>query len=155
MLAIEPFESCVEIQPVNPVILRNRDEIYDRKTAANKLGLSLDKRVCLVALNYKEGYFERLTKKYSYLDGEYEMFYTTNLKGGGIFPIVDYFNAFDLVVCAAGYTQFWEVIYFEKEGIFETYPLNFTSMKRRVEECSDYRFEENGADQIADIMLTL
>ena len=155
VLAIEPFKSRVEMQQINPVILRNRDEIYDRETAADKLGLAMDKPVCLVALNYKEGYFEKLAKKYSYLDDEYEMFYTTNLKGGGVFPILDYFNAIDLVVSAAGYTQFWEVLYFEKEGIFETYPLNFTNMKWRVEECSDFRFEENGADQIVGIMIDL
>ena len=155
VMAIEPFASCVPMQQINPVIIRNREEIYDRDTARDRLGLISDKRACLVVLNYKQGYFERLKHKYAYLDGEYEMVYSTNLKGGGIFPIVDYYNAVDLVICAAGYTQFWEVIYFEKEAILEKYPLHFSSMQRRIEECSDHQFEINGADQLVQIMLDL
>ncbi len=83
------------------------------------------------------------------------MIHTTNIKGGGIFPIVDYFNAIDLIIGAAGYTQFWEVVYFDKEAILETFPLRFSSMKWRLKECSNYSFKENGSDQLVDIMLNI
>jgi len=156
ILAIEPFKCSIAMDQINPIIIRNRDEIYDKKTALLKLGINGLKKVCLIALNYKEGYFERLKTKYSYLESAgYDIIYTTNVKGGGIFPIVDYYNAIDLVVGAAGYTQFWEVIYFQKEAIFETFPLHFSNMKWRLNECQDYSFNENGADQLVNIMLSI
>jgi len=156
VLAIEPFDCVVKMKNIAPMIIRNRDEIYDRQTALDKLGFTGDKKICLIALNYKDGYFEHMKEKYAYLEDEgYQMLYTTNLKGGGIFPIVDYYNAIDLVVCAAGYTQFWEVQYFRKKAIFECFPLNFSDMQRRMRECSDVFYEENGCDQIVDNMLGL
>ncbi len=156
VLAIEPFKSCVDMDLINPILIRNKNEIYDKETALDKLGLDGTKKVCLVALNYKEGYLEKLIDKYSYLEDEgYDVIYSTNIKGGGIFPIVDYYNAIDLIICAAGYTQFWEVIYFNKETIFETLPMRFTNLRWRIRECQEYYFEENGADQLADIMMNL
>ena len=156
VLAIEPFESSLAMEQINPIIIRNRDEIYSRESALEKLGLSGDKRVCLIALNFKDGYFERLKDKYSYLEGEgYDVIYTTNLRGSGIFPIVDYYNAIDLIICAAGYNQFWEVIYFNKEAVFENVPLRYSSTERRINECQEYYFDENGADQLVDIMTNL
>jgi len=156
VLAIEPFKGCVEMDFINPILIRNKNEIYDKETALNKLELDGTKKVCLIALNYKEGYFEKMKDKYSYLENEgYDVIYTTNIKGGGIFPIVDYFNAIDLIICAAGYTQFWEVIYFNKEAIFETLPMHFTDLRWRIRECQEYFFDQNGADQLVDIMMNL
>jgi hypothetical protein len=156
IIAIEPFDSTISFEQVNPLIIRNRDEILPRSRALEGLGVDGSKKVCVVALNYKKGYFEKLVKKYSYLaDAGYDMVYTTNLKGGGIFPIVDYFNAVDLVVCAAGYTQFWETVYFEKDAVFEFLPLHFSDMKRRFIECSEFTFKENGADQMVKIITSL
>lgn len=157
VLAIEPFKSVIEMEMINPIIIRNRDEIYERETALKKLNLNGDKPVCIIALNYKEGYFEKLKNKYLYLEKEgYDVIYTSNLAGGGIFPIVDYYNAIDLVICAGGYTQFWEVIYFNKEAVFETsLPMHFTDLKWRVENCQEHYFDENGADQLVDIIMKM
>ena len=156
VLAIEPFESSLAMEQINPIIIRNRDEIYSRESALEKLGLSGRNRICLIALNFKDGYFESLKDKYSYLEGEgYDVIYTTNLRGSGIFPIVDYYNAIDLIICAAGYNQFWEVIYFNKEAVFENVPLRYSSTERRINECQEYYFDENGADQLVDIMTNL
>lgn len=156
VLAIEPFNSTVTMEMINPIIIRNRDEIYDRETALTELGVSGGKKTCLIALNFKEGFFEKLKDKYSYLEDEgYDMIYTSNLEGGGIFPVVDYFNAIDLVICAAGYNQFWEIIYFNKEAVFENLPLRFSSTRRRINECQEFYFDENGADQLVDIIVQL
>jgi hypothetical protein len=156
VLAIEPFKSIVNMEIINPIIIRNRDEIYDRNTALAKLGLSEERSVALIALNFKEGYFEKMKNKYSYLEEEgYDVISTTNIKGGGIFPIVDYYNAFDLIACGSGYTQFWEAVYFNKEAIFEAFQMNFTNLTWRVQNCQEYYFEENGADQLVDIIMNL
>ncbi len=156
VLAIEPFESVVEMEMINPLLIRNREEIFDREKAVQMLGVSGRKPVCLIALNYKEGYFEKLKDKYSYMEDQgFEVIATTNIKGGGIFPIVDYYNAIDLVVCAAGYTQFWEVVHFNKDALFETFPMHFTDLQWRIDNCRQFHFEENGADQLVEIMLNM
>jgi len=70
---------------------------------------------CLIAYNGHPGDFERVEKEYSYLEREgYSIVATTNYRENGIFPVIDYFNAFDLIVCGASYNAFWEVIYFKK-----------------------------------------
>lgn len=154
VLGIEPFNARIRMRTINPIIIRNRDEIMPREAAARLLGLSAEKRNCLIALNFEKGYLERLVEKYEYLGGDgYEIFNTTNIGGGGIFPIVDYFNAFDFVVCGTGYNQFWEVVYFDKEAVMEPLPLRFSDTIWRLENCQEHYFDKNGADQLAQIII--
>jgi UDP-N-acetylglucosamine:LPS N-acetylglucosamine transferase len=151
----EPFESMIKSDRINPIIIRNRDEILPRKAALDKLGIKSGKKVCLFAFNGKAGEFERIKKMYSYLeDVGYRVEYTTNYKGG-LFPAVDYFNAFDLVICGAGYNAFWEAVYFKKEAVFVPVPRRFESQEKRINECQGYSFDINGADQLVDIILNL
>jgi hypothetical protein len=155
LLAIEPFTCSMPMKQINPIILRNRDEILTRERALDLLNLNGSEKVCLFAFNARPGDFDRVKKKYSHIeDTGYRMVYTTNYEGG-LFPVVDYFNAVDFIICGAGYNQFWEVIYFDKEAVFENIPLNFSSTERRINECQEYYFDENGADQLVDIMLSL
>jgi hypothetical protein len=156
VIAIEPFSCSIEMEQVHPLIIRNRNEILTREKALETLGLSGEKKIGFLGMNFEPGYFEELAEKYGYLEEEgYDMVYSTNLQQGGIFPIADCYNAIDLVVSAATYNQFWETRYFEKEGIFETVPVRFCDQARRLRECSDYTFEENGADQLADIIMNM
>ncbi len=78
-----------------------------------------------------------------------------DLNDGGLFLAVDYFNAFDLVICGAGYNAFWEAVYFKKEAIFVPAPRRFEDQKKRVHECQEHYFDTNGADQLVDIVLNL
>ena len=145
------------MEQVNPLIIRNRNEILPRNTALNKLGLNGNKEVCFIGVNYKHGYLEKLKEKYSYIkdEGDYDVIYSTNMYGKGIFPIADYYNAIDLLICPATYNHFWESRFFNKKTIFETVPVNFCDLDLRIKECSNYEFKENGADQLADILLNL
>ena len=156
LLAVEPFTCSIPMRQINPIILRNRDEILPRAEALDRLNLNDNQKVSLFAFNGHPGDFERYKKKYSYLEdtGGYQMIYTTIYKGG-IFPIVDYFNAFDFIITAAGYNSFWEVMFFNKEAVFENIPLNFSSTERRIRECQEYTFDENGANQLVDIIMSL
>lgn len=155
IFSIEPFKSSIKMTPLNPFIIRNKNEILTKKDALLKLNLSSDKKNCLFAFNGHPGDFERIKKMYSYLeDVGYHMVYTTNYKSG-IFPVVDYFNAFDLIICGAGYNAFWEASYFKKEAIVVPVPTKFENQQRRIDECIDYKFEENGSDQLVDIILSL
>ena len=155
VLATEPFSSKIPVQQINPMIIRNRDEILSRKDARKRLNLHGSKKVCLFAFNGKPGEFEDIKKRYSYLkDSGYTMVYTTNYHGG-LFPTVDYFNAFDLIICGAGYNSFWEAKYFGKEAVFVPVQRRFEDQQRRINECSDYTFNENGADQLVEIMFKM
>ena len=154
VLAIEPFKGEGPEKQVNPLIIRNRDEIFSRDQAVQKLRLNPSKKSCLISIGGQPGDFERVMKEYCYLeDAGYQLVPTTY--GKGLFPVVDYFNAFDLVICGAGYNSFWEAIFFEKEAIFIPTKASFVSGERLIEEYQDYTFSENGADQLVDIVLAI
>lgn len=154
VFAIEPFDPPFPAEHLNPILLRNRHEILPREEAAAHLGIDPNRATAFIALNGRPGEFEKLKKTYSYLEDEYQVVYSSNYHGG-IFPAVDYYNAFDFIVCGAGYSQFWEAIYLEKEALFVPQPRRFESQAWRVENCQDYRFTENGADQLARIIADL
>jgi hypothetical protein len=155
LLAVEPFKSCLQMQTINPLIVRNRDEILTREAACQKLGLDPSRESYLLYYNGHPDDFTKVKKIYSYLEEEgHQIFYTTNYKGG-LFPVVDYFNAFDVLICGAGYNSFWEARFFEKEAIFVPAQTVFESQQRRLAECSDYTFTENGADEFVDKILQL
>jgi hypothetical protein len=156
LIATEPFTSSIPMQFINPITIRNRDEILPREEALKRLGVSEDRPVCLFAYNGEPGEFEKIKKKYSYLDdSENQMLYSTNYSDKSFFPIVDYFNAIDFLVSGAGYNAFWEIIYFNKEAIFEPVKRNFENQFWRIQNCQEYYFEENGADQLVDIIMNL
>jgi hypothetical protein len=154
IIGIEPFKSIIKMQNINPIVFRNKDEIYTKEEAQNKLNIKIDKPTCLFSFNPKTGNFDKYIKKYSYLEKNYQMIYAHEFKGK-LFPEVDYFNTFDFVICGGGYSQFWEAIYFNKEAIFEPLPLVFESQSRRIRECQEYYFEENGADQLVDNIMKM
>ncbi len=152
-LSIEPFPTSLPLKQINPIVIRNRDEILPRKEALRKLGLTESGGHCLFAFNGKPGEFEETRKMYSYLEDEgNQMVYSTNYQGG-LFPAVDYFNAFEMVICAAGYNAFWEAVYFQKEAIFVPQQRLFENQSWRVEECQDYAFQRNGADELVELIL--
>ncbi len=149
---IEPFNCPFEMELINPLIIRNRDEIFSREEALQRLGLKDKPPVAFYGFTGNPGDHERHWKKYSYLKEEgYQLISSTSYQGG-LFPIADYYNAFDLMICGAGYNQFWEVIYFDKEAVFEVSPMHFSKQYRRVRECQEYTFSENGADRLVRVI---
>lgn len=155
IFAIEPHYSSIKMKQLHPFIIRNKDEILSGKNALSKLDLQEKNKNCLFAINGMPNEFEEIKKMYSYLEGEgYDMFYTSNYKGG-IFPIVDYFNAFDMIVCSAGYNAFWEAKYFNKEAILIPVPRRYENQQKRIDAGIDYKFDKNGADQLTDIIALL
>jgi hypothetical protein len=104
-------------------------------------------------MNFQPGYFENLKKHYDYLKRQgYDVVYSTNIYGGGIFPIADYYNAIDLIISSPTYNTFWEARYFKKEAVFEKVPVRYCDLDRRIRKCSDFDFDDNGADQLARII---
>ena len=116
------------------------------------LGLDEQKKNCLLAINAHPGDFEKTRERFSYLASSgYRMVHTTNYQGG-IFPVVDYFSAFELIVCGASYNSFWEAVFFDKEAIFVPTKTRFVDGERLIREYRNYSFEHNGADQLVEII---
>jgi hypothetical protein len=151
-LATEPFPCNAPLTRIDPLVIRNRYEIMSREDAERALHLGGSAPRCLFAFNGKPGELARAKENYANLAGEgYEIVYSTNYEGG-IFPAVDYFNAFDLLVCGAGYNSFWEAVYFGKPAVFVPQQRRFEDQARRVEECRGYVFERNGADGLVNLL---
>ena len=74
---------------------------------------------------------------------------------GWALPAVDYFNAFEMVICGAGISAFWEAVYFQKEAIFVPRQRRFENQAWRVTECQDYVFTRNGADELVEVTFGL
>ncbi|TVR29284.1 MAG: hypothetical protein EA404_15260 [Spirochaetaceae bacterium] len=152
VLSIEPCSLPFETVGIDPIIMRQPHELLTRARAAAALGLDPDQPAALIATNGKPGEFEKLRQTYSCLDGDYQLFCSSN-HHGGVFPIVDYFNAFDLVVCSGGYNAFWEAVYFSKDAVFVPHARRFENQAWRIENCQDYVFRANGADELVKMLL--
>ncbi len=155
VIGIEPFPNDLIEEYVNPLIIRNRDEIFSRNEALDGLGVTGEKPVAMVAVNFKEGYLEEFKERYRYLEADHEVIYTTNIGGGGIFPMADYYNGIDLVASPPTYNTFWEARYFGIRALYHPVPVRFCDLEQRVRDLGDYEFDENGADQLAEILLSL
>jgi hypothetical protein len=156
------FDLVVSIEPhavvgagvrTEPLVLRNPDELLSREEAAGLLELRAQDRNCLILQNGEPGEFSRLAAAYSYLeDAGYRVYASTNFDQQGVFPAVEYYNAFDFIVTGAGYNSFWECVFLDKEAVFVPMPRVFEDQRERVETCSDYHFEVNGADQLVRLL---
>ncbi len=154
VLAIEPFEPPVPMERINPLIVRNRGEIMDRETALRRLGLEGSKKIALYSFSGNRGDYENHLEKYSYLDKEYDVV-RLSLYGDTLFPVVDYYNAFDLIVSGGGYNNVWSSVYFNKQSIFEPAQLKFSDHEQRIEAGKRFHFDVNGADQLVDMIINL
>ena len=89
--------------------------------------------------------------KYAYLDRDYDVV-RLSLYGDHLFPVVDFYNAFDLIVCGGGYNNVWASVYFQKKSIFEPAQLNFSDHETRIKMSETYHFDVNGADQLVSMI---
>ncbi len=156
VLRTEPgFDLPFPSESVEPLVLRNRDEILSADAARADLGLRPEDRVCLFAFSGGMGKGAESWSSFSYLEDEGWKVVRSDNREGGLFPAVDWFNAFDLLVCGAGYNAFWEARYFRKDAFFVPCETRFEDPAGRIRLCSDYEFEENGADQVVRRILAL
>lgn len=151
---IEPWEWPIPCKVIEPMVLRNHDEIPSREDAACALGIDSERPTALVATNGLPGEFDDLRQLYSYLEDEYQVVYSTNY-ADGLYPAVDYFNAFDFIACAGGYSAFWEAVYFRKDTVFVPQLRNYEDQAWRINNCQEYEFTRNGADQLVELLLDL
>jgi hypothetical protein len=140
---------------LNPFLLRNRDEILSRKEAAEKLKLHRKEKTCFLYCNGEPGEHKEIRDMFDYIGEEgYHTVYSTNY-GGGIFPVVDYFNAANRVVFGGGYNSFWETKYFQKDAVYVPAEIIFENQEYRIQHNREFTFEENGDDQLVDIIMKM
>lgn len=152
VIAIEPFTSSIEMEQINPLIMKNPDEIMTRNDALDRLNRDGNTKLALYGLDGHPHDSENIRKKYAYLKNEgYEMIYPSNY-GDDIYPFSDYYNALDFLVYGAGYSQVWEAVYFNKKAAFEPLKLRHSDQADRVKNARDFHFTENGADQLINII---
>lgn len=154
VIAIEPFTSRVPMDTINPLIMRNRDEIFSREKALHILRLSGERPVALYSFSGNPEDYDTYLDKYAHLEHEYDVVRTSTYKNM-LFPVVDYFNAFDYIVCGAGYHHIWEAVFFRKKAVFETAPMRFGDQSVRIEASRNFSFDVNGADQLVEIIQNL
>jgi len=154
IIAIEPFRSHVPMESINPLIIRNHDEIFSREKALKQLGFDGSKKIALQAFSGNPEYQDRFMEKYSNIGKDYEIV-KASLFSGGIFPIVDYYNAFDFMICSGGYNLVWDAVYFNKNAVFEPVPVNFCDQRVRIKKSQKFTFTSNGADQLSNIIQKL
>lgn len=156
VIRTEPaFELPFPSTEIDPLIIRSRDEILPAEQARAGLELGPEEAACLFAFNGNSDEGARAWKSYSYLEEEGWKVIRSDNRQGGLFPAVDWFNAFDLLVCGAGYSAFWEARYFQKEASFVPFQRRFENQALRVAVCSDYCPENNGADTLVDMLAGL
>lgn len=155
VLAIEPFKCEFVNDMINPLIMHNRDEILTREKSLNVLNLDPGKKIALYAFSGHPGDYERYLDKYSYLEKEGFQIVHASIYKDSVFPLIDYFNAFDFIVSGAGYNQVWEIRYFKKNAIFEPTHQRFWDQSLRLKEYVRFHFDENGADQLVDMLMNM
>ncbi len=154
--ALEPFGRLpFPMRVVDPVILRNRDEILPRATALERLGVSGDKPVFMLCLRGDAKTVEDAKKTYSYLADEGWDTVATSDFEDGLFPVSDCYAAVDLLACPSGYNSLWESVYFGKDALYSYLPTRFENMEERLKFAETYEFKENGADTIARACMDL
>lgn len=152
LLRTEPgYEVPFESREINPMVMRNQDEILSKEAARANLMLAEEARACLFACSGEPAQVEETWKSFSYLETEGWTVIRSQHRDGGLFPVSDWFNAFDLLVSGAGYCAFWEARWFKKEAFFVSFPRRFEDQARRASLFSDYEFETNGADELVKL----
>ncbi len=156
VVSIEPFDYPFTVLPVNPVVLRNHNEILTRDEAQKKLHMPSHAKGCLISIS---GYESEAASYNKYYDSssikQYHCVIANNYGSEVLFPVIDYFNAFDLVICGAGYNSFWETRFFHKKAIIIPFKRHFEDQILRVKKFYDYSFTVNGADQLVDMLMMM
>jgi len=102
LIAIEPFKSPIPMENINPLVMRNRDEILSRDKAIDRLGLDNGRKIALYAYSGNPEDQSDFMDKYQDLENNYQVV-KSSVFDKGLFPIVDYYNAFDFIICTGGY----------------------------------------------------
>ena len=118
------------------------------------LGLEYTGKIALYAFSGNAEDHDRFMEQNPDIGSEYQIV-KASLYSGGLFPMVDYYNAFDYIICSGGYNLVWDAVYFKKKAKFIPVPVKFCDQRVRIKNAENYSFDVNGADQLVDIMMNM
>ncbi|MFP4353835.1 MAG: hypothetical protein ACLFUJ_01835 [Phycisphaerae bacterium] len=153
-LTCEPGFTIPGFQEINPIVIRNADELLPRAEARARLGVPDGLRNCVIARNGYEGELQELLARHGGRDG-WHLTVLTNQGGRGVFPLAEYANAIDLLISGGGYATFYETRYLGIPAELEHFERNAENIAWRLETNAEYTFAENGADQFAELVRPL
>lgn len=155
----EPNFSRPGFAYIDPLVIRNRDEILSRDEARKRLGAEEGKKLIVVAHNGFEGELEKLAAEElgagAGAGAAAKVVMSSNAEGEGLFPLCDYAAGIDLLIAGAGYSAFYESAYFKIPTRFIPQARRGDEQIWRVTKNADFSFESNGADQLASEIVGL
>jgi hypothetical protein len=97
------------------------------------LNIPDSKKCCLISISGYEQESMQYEQYYpQHLEDDYYCISSSNYDLDNHFPIVNYFNAFDMIICGAGYNSFWETRFFNKQAIIIPFKRVFEDQFYRV-----------------------
>jgi hypothetical protein len=154
-LSIEPHFTRDGWHSINPIVVRNHDEVLDRSRARKELGADTNRKICVLAHNGFEGELEKIETELEVFRKKYQVIVTSNRREKSFFPLADYFNGIDMIIGGAGYNLFYESRFFNIKSHFFPQERKSENQAWRIKTNSNFTFKENGADQLVDIIKDL
>jgi hypothetical protein len=152
-VSCEPGFSRNGFVNIEPIVVKNRNEIFSRKEALKKLGFDDNRKTCIVAHNGYKGEINSIASSAGDFKNDYQVKVLTNEDGAGLFPLAMYANGIDLLIGGAGYNLFYETRYFGLDAKFIPKERRADDQFWRVKTNGNYIFNENGADILVDLIL--
>lgn len=151
VLAIEPMEHRLLGERIEPIVLCNRDEMKPAGALRRRLGVGDEEHLSVVMQAGLEGEVD------AFAPAEKGHIFRSDphAQQEMIFPMAPWLADVDALFCGAGYNSFWEAKwlgYFERTH-FRAFERPIDDQAWRLRECAGYEMAENGADQLAQMVL--
>jgi hypothetical protein len=151
MMAIEPIDGGgLELEPIDPVVVCNPDELRSRDELCERFRLDPARRIVAVSHAGLRGEIHRLLTL-DQLGPVAQLLRFDLYTGRGVFPLAPWLGAADEIHSSAGYNSYWEARWlgYAPRTKLTAIPRTFDDPVWRVRTCGSYRMRENGADAIA------
>lgn len=155
LIAIEPLDHPLLKDQIEPIVYCNPDEMHPPGTLRKHLGLSDHQHLTVVMQAGLEGEIEAFspppnTQTHTHIFRS-DPFHPETL----IFPLAPWLHDANTILCGAGYNAFWEAKWlghFDRTH-FHAFQRLIDDQAWRLREMSHYTMHQNGADQLASMLL--
>lgn len=152
ILAIEPMEHPLLKERLEPIVLFNPDEIKPPGALRRRLGVADDQHLSVVMQAGLEGEVLSFSPP-----SEGVVFRSDPHKNPDqvIYPIANWLLDADQIFCGAGYNAYWEARWlgYAHKTTFKAFERPIDDQAWRLRVCSSHTMKENGADQLAQMIL--
>lgn len=154
LMAIEPIPQTtvagVELEPIDPVVVCNPDEVRDRDQLCARFELDPGQPIVAVSHAGLRGEIHRLLTL-DQMGPASQVLRFDLYTGRGVFPLAPWLAAADQIHCSAGYNSYWEARWlgYAPRTRLTAIARTFDDPVWRAGSCGAYPMRENGADVIA------